>query len=291
MLELTNFQNLYRVVRSLGAEQRDSVLPEEILKGTADLDPSDLVKGSTGLFYVDATGVVSRVVVHIADKDMSYMNSRLRRKVSGSGLNNQTDIEHIHRYHILFCGTLRAAEEGGWRDKYKMSRNDNGTFVYRFIKNNRVVANLDNQELYICKNCMRELKKLPKVPSEMRTNWPIFELKTYLNLEIQIPKMPGDYQQESVSLPNAYARDWDKISKNYKEKIGWRCEDIRCKNPDLSEARFRKYLHLHHKNMQKSDNSYTNLAAYCIACHADQPNHSHLKPTPAYKEYMRMRGL
>jgi hypothetical protein len=48
---------------------------------------------------------------------------------------------------------------------------------------------------------------------------------------------------------------------------------------------FRQY-----RNLDKSDDACQNLVDLCLACHAQQPNHSHIKSLPEYQQFFRKVG-
>lgn len=75
VIDLTKFELLRAAVRRLGANDSADLLPESIKMGFADLDPSDIVFGESGLYYVDANGVVARVVDLLPD-NRSILNWR-----------------------------------------------------------------------------------------------------------------------------------------------------------------------------------------------------------------------
>jgi 5-methylcytosine-specific restriction endonuclease McrA len=86
---------------------------------------------------------------------------------------------------------------------------------------------------------------------------------------------------------NNYSADFDEISKRVRERRGWRCE---CCRRDFSRATDREYLHVHHKNGMKNENQEENLQVLCLRCHADEPQHAHLKNLAKYREFVRRFG-
>lgn|GEM_PF-3179243 len=287
MINLTKFDLLRLAVRKLGAKDGAELLPESIKLGFADLDPEDVVFGDSGLFYVDPNGLVARVVVHIADIDSRYISSiAMNQLVLGQALSHNS-IDQLHRYHIFNCGTLEEAKRGGWRDRYKLARKEDGLFFYRLLGNNRVIKTIENQKLYICKRCHSFASSAELI--ELKKYWPEFELERFLNGSIPHQNIEGDFLPASESTPSIYSSDWRRISKKFKEKVSWRCQSIHCAQPDLSMPSLQKFLEVHHRNLDKSNNNYLNLIAYCIACHSQQPNHGHIRSTPRFKEYMALR--
>ena len=74
---------------------------------------------------------------------------------------------------------------------------------------------------------------------------------------------------------------------NASEQRGWRCEKCR---GDFSHPADRKYLHLHHKNGMKNENDRCNLQVLCLGCHAEEPQHAHLKNLAEYRTFERRFG-
>lgn len=58
-----------------------------------------------------------------------------------------------------------------------------------------------------------------------------------------------------------YTKDWTCVSNAYKEYIDWKCEVC---GLDCSITKY--YLHTHHVNNNRYNNSYNNLKALCMAC-------------------------
>lgn len=103
------------------------------------------------------------------------------------------------------------------------------------------------------------------------------------------PKMtqaPKPIHTDITGPINDYPPDWKQIADKYKEDQGWQCEACYL---DLDNQK--SFLHVHHKNGLKYDNDPENHLALCIACHADEPQHQHLKSLSDYEECRRMRNV
>ncbi|MGL5329644.1 MAG: HNH endonuclease [Peptostreptococcaceae bacterium] len=60
-----------------------------------------------------------------------------------------------------------------------------------------------------------------------------------------------------------YSRDWIKVCEEYKKHKNWLCEEC---GLDCSITKY--YLHVHHLNENKFNNSWRNLKAVCRACNS-----------------------
>lgn len=287
MNEFTKFNNLLRAVQRIGGQQSNDLLPNSLKDGTADLDDDKIVFGESGLFYVDESGVVARVIVHITDCNINHHNSIQRRDIGNSGVISHDGISECHRYHIFNCDVLERARNEGWRTKYKMTTRKDGMFYYRFIYNNRIYREIRGQKLYLCKQCITKGQTIFS-RNRIVVRWPEFQLLQFLKLEIPNDSIQGISTIAESSSPSVYSRDWKNISDKFRNSIGWRCQNLSCKKPNLNSKSLRRFLHVHHRNLDKSDNSLLNLIALCIACHANQPNHSHVKNSPDYKAYIQL---
>ena len=70
-MKITKFKYLLLEVNKLGASQAVADLSKILESGAADADPSDIVFGEHGLFYVSELGIITRVIVHIVDKSIN----------------------------------------------------------------------------------------------------------------------------------------------------------------------------------------------------------------------------
>ena len=78
---------------------------------------------------------------------------------------------------------------------------------------------------------------------------------------IDLVKTNFNFKKLKFDNNKRYTRDWTNVSINYKEKINWVCEDC---GLDCSLTKY--YLHTHHINKNRYNNSYNNLKALCRSC-------------------------
>jgi hypothetical protein len=92
------------------------------------------------------------------------------------------------------------------------------------------------------------------------------------------------YNSDTAPL-NEYPADFLEISQRLRQGNGWQCQNC---GQILSAQHLRKYLHVHHVNGNRSDNTRQNLKILCVACHADEPHHSHMRKSAAYAEFIKL---
>ncbi len=66
-----------------------------------------------------------------------------------------------------------------------------------------------------------------------------------------------------------YVKEWQQISKSYKEKKDYTCEVCNIKMEGID----RRYIHTDHKNGIKTENNHTNFECLCILCHCYKDEH------------------
>lgn len=100
-----------------------------------------------------------------------------------------------------------------------------------------------------------------KLPNFLGNN--IFEeLNKDMNIyNIDLVKTNFNFKKLKFDNNKRYTMDWTNVSINYKEKINWVCEDC---GLDCSLTKY--YLHTHHINKNRYNNSYNNLKALCRSC-------------------------
>ena len=92
---------------------------------------------------------------------------------------------------------------------------------------------------------------------------------------LEIEKVASDTPLRGVNPSDSYTSDWNSISRQYREKQHYICQDC---GVDLSGEQ--SLLHTHHKNRDKGDNRENNLIALCAGCHKKQPYHEQRLSVP-----------
>ena len=62
-----------------------------------------------------------------------------------------------------------------------------------------------------------------------------------------------------------YTRNWDDISRKYREKHDYTCEECGLRIDNLYD---RQYIHVHHIDANKLNNTESNLRCLCLRCHS-----------------------
>lgn len=191
-----------------------------------------------------------------------------------------------YKFHIANCSTLVDAQRNQKYDKYVASINVNGKFKVNLIHGNSWVEKDKDVNLKVCKNCLKALnyKGYRQSHGVKQTIYNSFSIDEFFQLyKIQTIKKP---KYTSVTAPiNNYTKDFDSIAKELKAKKNNTCESC---FKDLSQDK--KFLHVHHIDGIKSNNHDQNLKVVCIGCHANEPDHGHMKLLPDYKEYQEKYG-
>jgi HNH endonuclease len=175
--------------------------------------------------------------------------------------------------------------------RYVETTRSDGRFLVNRVNNQTKISSYEIP-LKICQNCLNRLAF-----DNFSFSLPRGE-RTRIVLRFTIARFFEKYPRSLLhSLPtgdaatapiNHYSADFDDISKHIRERRGWRCESCR---RDFSRATDREYLHVHHKNGMKNENHGENLQVLCLGCHADEPQHAHLKKLAEYREFVRRFGL
>lgn len=153
------------------------------------------------------------------------------------------------RFHIVKCQTILSfINRGNFDHKY-------------FWSNSNIVDVLDRETKKLYKNVVLPLCRYCAEESG------IFNISNtqgfYDLLDIQTPTT--NRTKDVVLDLDGYTSDWRNISKLYRTKVNFTCENCHIAINDNYDKRF---LEVHHKNGDKLNNSDENIECLCVLCHS-----------------------
>jgi hypothetical protein len=231
-------------------------------------------------------------VVVLADRTLAYKGARVLlyiRDVNDYGRRG-SGIEALPRFHVSNCKKLQEMRAQQRYFRYVVAARNDGSFQINLIRDGAIQTSVE--QLRVCQYCLGELPY-----DNFSHEWPrarrlevvaAFTVQRYFEL---YPRdlVTGDGLGDEATAPlNDYTGDFGKYATEVKRAAHWRCKQCR---RVLEEPQMRKFLHAHHINGVKYDNSPANLACLCIDCHSKQPGHSHMGSLPELAVYRALFGL
>lgn len=223
-------------------------------------------------------------LVILNDGTLAYKNTRVILYIRDITVYGSQEIQP--RFHLANCTTLQKMKDYKRFDRYVVSINTNGRFDLNIIKS-QIKTKRENCELSVCQNCLSLLNF-----DGFLIGWPKTKREIFVKqftIEHFFEKYPRSlhvtnptYNSGNAPLNN-YTEDFNAISIKIREHHKWICQQCWI---DLSDIKQRHWLHVHHINGLKYDNNPENLQCICVKCHADKPNHNHMKQLPEYSNFM-----
>lgn len=154
------------------------------------------------------------------------------------------------RFHICKCKIIQEfISSGGFREHYVRANSDPVP-----------VKNMNNyrreeivSELPLCRYCRDQVMEFGNITS-----------KKFVELLKEARGVEEEQEVKEVDI-FGYTRDWDDISREYREKHDYTCERCGLK---ITDAYYRQYIHCHHKDKNKLNNKESNLECLCMRCHS-----------------------
>lgn len=88
---------------------------------------------------------------------------------------------------------------------------------------------------------------------------------------IETLKSANQTAQEDLEVDLfGYVRNWEQLSKAYREKQHYKCE--KC-GLEINNDYDKQYIHVHHVDGDKLNNHEENLRCYCLYCHSNVDDH------------------
>lgn len=275
-MKLINFYNskqLNSLLEQMGAELKrietpnswegidDSKLAELLKTGEVEIE-LDEIKTKDGVFEYKGR----KVIVYIRDQYSKYYSRG-------------------YRFHLTKCGTISKAFQNRRNSRYVVSLRTDGKFKINLLDDNIVVRKDLIEPLKVCKNCLEQINYKEYKDHPYRKKQTIFEdfdLAEYFNQFKQSNLNTGHFRNANNAPLNVYNKNFDLKSKTLREQKSYICEEC---GIDLSKQEHRKFTHVHHRDVDKSNDNLSNLEVLCIECHSNQPGHERLKSNPDYRDF------
>ena len=168
------------------------------------------------------------------------------------------------RFHICKCSTINEfISSGGFRDHYVRANTD--PVPVRNMDCGYIEEEVD--ELPICKYCVAQIREYGDMTSS-----------DFVELLRQARGAEEQPEVQEVDI-FGYTRDWDNISRAYRESHNYTCEQC---GLHIDDMYYRQYMHCHHIDGNKLNNRESNLKCLCLRCHSRvDENHRHNLTTGA----------
>ena len=259
MLNVNQFHSLLKAVEKFQVNPLISIEIKKEIKEFENTglqtDLTDVFSTNNGeLFKILKDGSIRKIIVHISDVS-NYHKSEW----------------DLPRFHIFQCKTLNDMKNKKRSYRYKVSGREDGTFY--LVKGSKSF----HSPLKFCENCLNIYNKKNKTKKTF--NLKSYILKPFMKSDITITD-----ELDICTIPGEYSENWRKISRKLKEDANYICS--KC---GLDFSGYKKFLHVHHKDANKINNTRENLKVLCIECHSKEPYHGHLKQNPMYKEYLKIK--
>ena len=260
-----------------GVELESIDIDRLLVTSGIDIPPEEIKYAPDGTLEYEGR----KVIVYIRDQYADSVSVNIDKLVDPNLLN---------KFHVANCSTLEDMRNQNRYGRYVVATRTDGRFIVNFLVGGKIHSKGEKVErrLYVCKNC---LNKLDYKNYRRRRSFEKNEIREYFDLKVFFET----YGSRIIDKPagsditdplNQYPSNWTDISLQKKEKARWRCE--KCGINLISKKLF---LHVHHKNGRKDDNSERNLVALCIGCHAKMPQHQHFKSGEQYAAFQRWKRL
>lgn len=274
LIDFFNFEPLNRIKDEMGIP-RDAYGSFTISLDERRLTLAELEALTSG----DGIDVSFDELTILDDGTLAYKDSRVLLYIRD--VNEYGGTTREPRYHLSHCSTLQEMQTRGRFERYVIAAEVTGTFQLNIITSHG--RRSERRRLHVCQNCLAEIGfddfSLADDRKQRQQYVAAFTPDRFFKVyprSLHIRK-PG-HTADTAPL-NDYTPDFREISASLRRHAGWRCQE--CQRA-FADMRLRRYVHVHHKNGLKSDNSPGNLQVLCIGCHAETPNHSHMKQHPDY---------
>lgn len=153
----------------------------------------------------------------------------------------------LPKFHIMECETIITQKEAG---------RFHGRYFWSNTAKVEITGVTESVNLGLCGYCRKIALEQPHDTEEF-----------YQVLDKEDVK---DLNKTVETDIFGYVSNWQEISKAYRTEQNYTCENCKIQINNPLDYRF---LHTHHKNGDKTNNSRSNLECLCVLCHAFEDKH------------------
>jgi len=251
-----------------------------------EIDPGRLTSEELDRLTGEGIDVYFDELTILSNGTFAYKDSRVLLYIRDVHVYGHQESEP--RYHLFNCTTLKEMSQKGRFDRYVVSNKSNGEFRINILRNKRITTT-ENRRLCVCQNCLDGLQmngfNLRMRKSDKKRLVAEFVPDDFFKIYPRSLHAVKPRHDSDTAPLNVYPPDFQQISERLRRGKGWQCQ--KCQQI-LSPPHLRQYLHVHHVNGNRSDNIPQNLKILCVACHAEEPQHSHMRNAPALAEFIKL---
>jgi hypothetical protein len=195
--------------------------------------------------------------------------------------------EKTRRFHIAECKTMADMREKGRFERFVATNRMDGKFLVDWFEKDTGDRGETEAALKVCKYCLIEVNwrgyDRPRDRLQLENGqrqdkdaiWKDFRDQRFSSGILDLLSTSLPTRRDITAGQNVYVANWASISERMRRAKNWTCEAC---GVNLRTAPH--LLHTHHKSGVVTDNRDANLEVLCALCHADQPNHEHLRIPP-----------
>lgn len=262
-----SFGGLKRALSELGYQVQEArpwtpispvtVTAKDITNGNLEIRDDD---SNVGMYFIDGNGVKHVGFLYLQDYKLDEYGPP--------------------KYHLCNCSTIQQFKLNGFFSKYRWANTESVTVV-----NRNTGAEVRYEHLELCKNCISMIREVAgHVTFQTSTQFVDFiKNKVYGNTNADEDGLFNDEGEAAIAEDIkkelglvgtdfgaeydifGYVHGWEQISRAFREKKNYTCQ--RC-GIHIEDPLDRRFLHVHHKDGNKANNSDNNLECLCIDCHA-----------------------
>ena len=226
-----------------------------------EVTPEELRRGnirfdSNGIFVRDKNGHERQVFLYKRDYHLSWYGNP--------------------KFHICKCGVIdEFINSGGFNDHYMRTNSEPVSVID--LDDGRVQKQVEG--MFLCGFCRRIISQYGNINST-----------EFVRI---LKEANGDQEEKDIEVDLfGYTKDWDEIKTVYKIKKHYTCETCGLKIDDDYD---RQYIHCHHIDCVKTNNSENNLKCLCLYCHAHVDDHHFKRLTTGanrvlYEDFIKKYG-